>query len=1284
MKSNTCRTLINYLLSRLHLLPILAIALSCNLQAAPFGLEEQILPSTQEVAANFGISTAIDGDTAVVGAHNEDKADATPGNYGAVYVYQRQAGNTWSQVAKLIARTTITGTPDQRPEAFGWSVAIKNELIVVGAPRSSFTTPDTNLSAGRVFVFKKTAGTWSTIPIAVLDQNDPVTGMDNKFTGAQFGYSVDVANPAGNQYSVVVGAWGDLKDIDPITEAAPVPVVENAGSIYLYDYPDITIDASVTPNTLRSAAIGATAKLTDLDGKGGTSSTNYNDKTGDTLGNSVAISANGNTVVAGAFGDQDNGPNASDQDAGTVLVWQKPAGGWTNWDHLGNGNPGIMPDPMPVTRELSFDSTLTSSLTVNSGMVQAGDRFGNSVDISNDGGVIVVGARGFDDDPLANSTANAQGRSIGAILLFEETDLDWGDNNAGTLRMADELLVDNSADRLFHDRLGTSVSLAPDGSMVVAGLNDYFNGHSGRPEKVLAWNKPGSGWIDATVNVDLFPDQTLIATDYAFDCAVNPEINDQSCDYFGGSKSNAVATDGSRIIIGAGGHNIDNVRTLPRNDQGRAYIFADISGAVNTPPVATADSIVINEDTASATIVLAGTDANGGDVLDYTVVSRPTNGVLSGDPSTSNLVYTPDANYTGGDSFIFRAHDATEFSADATITITVTAVPDLPVATPQTVITSEDTAVGITLEGTDPDLEAVDGFIVETNPTNGALSGTAPNLTYTPTTGFIGSDSFTFKVSNVMGGPNVSALSATVDIVVNDVPVVDAAQSFPIEENSVATTAVGTVAKTDTIFEAIAGYTYSIISGNESGFFDIDAATGAITVAAIADLDAETTAVYSLAVRLNDGYIDSATDEIVTINVTDRNEFVPVITSPNPNPLAFNLSDSTLIGSTIQTMVVTDGDAAPTINFSLQDTFTGTFAIDMTTGQITVEAALDASTVPTSYSLKADAFDGITTVTATYNITLVSTPVAINQIVNATEDIAIEITLAGNDSDGLPNPLTYSIDSPPDAAKGSLGPINNVDRVTFTPAANFNGQATFTFKVNDGAQDSNTATVTINVAPADDLPTANNQTVTAVEDISIEITLAGNDSDSDPLTFSIVSQPDVAKGALDTISNLNKVTFTPVADFNGQATFTFKVNDGTSDSNSATVTINIAAVNDAPVATDQSATTPQDTPIDVNVPASDVDGDTLTYTAVTNPSGGTLSSTGLVVTYTPNSGFNGVDTFTYNISDGTDSSNTATITITVAAASTSSGGGGSLSVVFLISLLLLLTTATLLQRKKLY
>ncbi|NTW95804.1 MAG: tandem-95 repeat protein [Erysipelotrichaceae bacterium] len=277
---------------------------------------------------------------------------------------------------------------------------------------------------------------------------------------------------------------------------------------------------------------------------------------------------------------------------------------------------------------------------------------------------------------------------------------------------------------------------------------------------------------------------------------------------------------------------------------------------------------------------------------------------------------------------------------------------------------------------------------------------------------------------------------------------------------------------------------------------------------------------------------------------------------------------------------------------------------------------------------------------ATVTITVGSVndaPIADSQTVTTTEDTGLDITLTGSDLElGLISFIKLT-----DPTSGVL--TGSGANLHFEPAHNFFGQVSFTFKVNDGLSDSNVATVTINVTAVNDGPTAIDQTLSTDEDTGLDILLTGTDPESDPLSYIKLSDP--ASGVLTgTGANLH---FQPALDFYGQVTFTFKVNDGNLDSDIATIKINVGTVNDEPTAFGQTLNTPEEVDLDLILAGLDPDGDPLTYHVLTLPEHGTLVGTGPDLTYVPNPNYNGPDSFTFKVDDGTVDSNIATIEITV-------------------------------------
>jgi len=187
--------------------------------------------------------------------------------------------------------------------------------------------------------------------------------------------------------------------------------------------------------------------------------------------------------------------------------------------------------------------------------------------------------------------------------------------------------------------------------------------------------------------------------------------------------------------------------------------------SVNQAPVANGQSVALDEDTSLA-ITLTGTDPEGSS-LSYNIVSAPQHGTLSGNVPT--LTYTPSLNFNGSDSFTFKVNDGSLDSVPAAVSITVNPVNDVPLAQPVNATTDEDVPVAVILSGSDVDGDQLT-YHLASSPSHGALSGSAPNLIYTPAVNFNGSDGFTYFVSDGIANSATASVTVTVNSV-NDVPV---------------------------------------------------------------------------------------------------------------------------------------------------------------------------------------------------------------------------------------------------------------------------------------------------------------------------------------------------------------------------------------------------------------------------------------------------------------------------------------------------------------------------------
>jgi len=245
--------------------------------------------------------------------------------------------------------------------------------------------------------------------------------------------------------------------------------------------------------------------------------------------------------------------------------------------------------------------------------------------------------------------------------------------------------------------------------------------------------------------------------------------------------------------------------------------------------------------------------------------------------------------------------------------------------------------------------------------------------------------------------------------------------------------------------------------------------------------------------------------------------------------------------------------------------------------------------------------------------------------------------------DGLSDGSYFTVSTNPGHGNANIGAASGV--WSYTPTAHYNGSDTFAVTITDDDGYTAIQQISLTITSVNDVPVATTQTVSTDEDQVVTVTLLATDVDGNTLTYTVLTQP--SKGTLS--GALPSLTYTPEADYNGSDSFTFKASDGSVDSNMATVTITVTAANDAPTASDQSFTTKEDQFTDINLTTGDIDGDTLIYSVLSQPSHGVLTGTAPNLTYTPNANYSGSDTFTFKVNDSKADSNTATVTIMVEA-----------------------------------
>ncbi len=764
----------------------------------------------------------------------------------------------------------------------------------------------------------------------------------------------------------------------------------------------------------------------------------------------------------------------------------------------------------------------------------------------------------------------------------------------------------------------------------------------GGPHTVTA----ASGAVSRDATVTILPNSVPVVANDGFsgneDLAINGNVLSNDSDPEGDPMSAILVTNAAHGSVSLNANGSFTYAPVPNyfgpdgfnykvndgiGDSASAVVSITVN-PVNDAPVAVNDTANGNEDSQLAGNVLANDTDIEGNALTAELIANVAHGVLVLNANGS-FTYTPAQNYSGADSFIYRANDGTANSNTATVTITVAAVNDPPVAVNDVFVGNEDVVFNGNVIANDSDVEGssltaalvanVSHGTVTLNP-NGTFS-------YTPAANYAGADSFTYRVNDGNADSNVATVTFDVQPV-NDAPFAVNDSVNLVEDTSFS----GNVLANDTDVEGnslnaalVTDVAHGVLILNANGTFTYTPAQN------YAGLD-------SFSYRANDGALNS---NVATVAIT--------VSATNDAPVAVNDAfsgneDFPINGNVIANDTDVEGS-----------TLTATLLSDVVNGTLTLNANGTFTYTPGPNYAGSDSFlyranDG----TADSNVALVTItvnpvndgPVAVNDTASGNEDAIINGNVLGNDSDAEGTTLAASLVT--GTAHGALT-LNSNGSFTYTPAQNYFGPDSFSYQASDGLAESNVATVTITVSAINDAPVAVNDAFSGNEDTAVVGGVLGNDTDVEnaSLTANLVSQPSHGTVVLNANGTFN---YTPAHDYAGSDSFTYKASDGESESAAAAVTITLNPINDPPIAAADTFAGNEDTVIQGNVAAndSDVDGPAMAASVIAEPVHGALSlNADGSFTYTPAANFNGPDSFTYKMSDGTSESAPAAVSLVV-------------------------------------
>ena len=714
--------------------------------------------------------------------------------------------------------------------------------------------------------------------------------------------------------------------------------------------------------------------------------------------------------------------------------------------------------------------------------------------------------------------------------------------------------------------------------------------------------------------------------------------------------------------------------------------------AVNDPITAVDDNFsVVEEAPTDLDVVANDIFIDEGETITITITSPPSHGTISpfpstftsatgGSPTSFTLTYTSDTDYIGTDSFEYTLTTASGDSDSAVVSLTITndpANPDPVTAVDDTATTAEDTLVSIDVLANDlnPDGNTLTLTIL-TQPTNGegnAVVNTADIVEFTPATNFVGVATFTYEITD---GTSTSTASVTVTVTAVNDPITAVDDSFSVVEE--APTDLDVVAN-DIFIDEGETITITVISSPSHGTISpfpstFTSATGgsptSFTLTYTSDTDYIGTDSFEYTLTTANGDNDSA---VVSLTITND--------PANPDPVTAVDDTATTAEDTLVSIDVLANDLNPDGN-----TLTLTILTQPTNGEgnaVVNTADIVEFTPATNFNGVAtftyEITDGTSTSTAsvTVTVTAVNDPItAVDDSFTVVEEVPTNLDVVANDiliDEGETITITVSITpshgtiSPfPSTFTSATGGSPTSFTLTYTSDTDYIGTDSFAYTLTTASGDNDSAVVSLTITndPANPDPiTAVDDTATTAEDTLVSIDVLANDlnPDGNTLTLTILTQPTNGEGNA-VVNTADIVEFTPATNFNGVATFTYEITDGTSTS-TASVTVTVTAVNDPITAVDDNFSVVEEAPTDLDVVANDIlidEGETITITITSSPSHGTISPfpstftsatggspTSFTLTYTSNTDYIGTDSFEYTLTTASGDNDSAVVSLTI-------------------------------------
>ncbi|MFP3364207.1 Ig-like domain-containing protein [Pseudoalteromonas sp. SIMBA_148] len=805
-----------------------------------------------------------------------------------------------------------------------------------------------------------------------------------------------------------------------------------------------------------------------------------------------------------------------------------------------------------VANELGMTDTAVVEITILA-VNDAPIALDNTYSVTNNGTLVVlspgllINDSDIDLDDLTVDTTPVSEPTRGQLTLFDNGGFEYqGEQNMqgqdsfqyrvvdaqGAQAIANVTIVSSNTN-VAPITKNDSYSLSEDETLVVTAANGVLSND----------NDPNndSFSVDETFMVAPTHGQLLLATDGSFSYV--PDANFNGVDQFQyqaidslGATSTATVT----LVI-----NSEPDNPVAQND---AYQF---------------NKNKLFEVTVQNGLLINDFDIEAGDLsVNTTAINATQNGELTLNADGS-FTYQPDLGFIGVDSFTYSISNEQGLTATAQVTLSESGVNTFPEANDDQYTLDEDSSASL-LDVLANDTDADGDTITISNIENTAGEATivAGKIQFTPPANFSGEIVLTYTITDGYSTGNEGINDRTASVTITITPVNDAptANADSVTMNEDAPALLVNVLAND-----------SDIDGDT---LVITAATADIGSASVVDNKiqytptANTNGTAIINYTINDGNGGTATTNL-TITITPVND-APIA---NADSATIDEDAAPILINVLANDSDVDGDS---LAISAASADIG--SVSVVGNQIQYTPAADDNGVATVTYTVSDSSGGASTTTLTITITPVNdAPIANADSATIDEDAApILINVLANDSDVDGDSLAIS------AASADIGSVSVVgNQIQYTPAADDNGVATVTYTVSDSSGGASTTTLTITITPVNDAPIANTDTATMDEDAApllIDVLINDLDADSDSLSITAASADSGSVSVID-----NKLQYTPAVNTNGIVVVSYTVDDGNNATDAGSLSITIAPINDAPVASNQ----------DFNISENATDGDTI-------------------------------------------------------------------------------------------